>query len=310
MIKNYKISGLYFSIILGLVLAINANAVAKPVTFSEDTTVQLTIRSALASFTITANSTAESVTVNDDNTITVVITSGESFTLESGDMYVLNDNNGDSYTNSCNPNQTSLTLAPSSTVTVIITPDPTTVTSRCGNQGTSGGGSGGGVTYNYTPTPTPTPTSTPMPSPSVTTTILPLPSTIIATPAPAPVSGAAAKLYRKIGDSKIYVQNSDGSLIWIKTLQEFNAAGYKWSNVQVVSAKSFAKLQTVPVTVGGKIKVVSRIKYLNIRSLPSTAGKIVGKAASGLVYEFTSIQNGWYKINSGWISGIYVTKVK
>jgi len=53
--------------------------------------------------------------------------------------------------------------------------------------------------------------------------------------------------------------------------------------------------------------------YLNVRDIPSPAGKVVTQVHPGEVYTYTKTQNGWYEItfsgfNQGWVSGQYVTK--
>lgn len=52
--------------------------------------------------------------------------------------------------------------------------------------------------------------------------------------------------------------------------------------------------------------------FLNVRSLPSSAGKIIAKVYPGETYPYTKMQNSWYDITltngqSGWVSGQYVT---
>jgi len=222
--------------------------------------------------------------------------------------------------------------------------------------------SGGGCTYCSSPieeTPTPTPEVSVTPTPSVSAT--PTPS-VSATPAV-----TAAKLYRKVSDPKVYVQVADGTLTWVKTLEEFNSAGYKWSDVQVISGSEFAKLKVESVSaaklyrktgdpkvyvqsadgklswvktleafnaagynwtdvkavsesefnqmsMGGKVKVVSNIGYLNVRASAAISGKLLTKVLSGQEFEFSAISNGWYKIwkngkELGWVSGKYVTEI-
>ena len=52
--------------------------------------------------------------------------------------------------------------------------------------------------------------------------------------------------------------------------------------------------------------------YLNVRSLPSTSGQILGQVHPGEIYTYTSTKPGWYFISipnatSGWVSAQYVT---
>ena len=53
------------------------------------------------------------------------------------------------------------------------------------------------------------------------------------------------------------------------------------------------------------------IDTINIRSLPSMDGNVLGIALRDNLYEYDAIENGWYQIkideeNKGWISGLYV----
>ena len=214
----------------------------------------------------------------------------------------------------------------------------------------SGAGSGGGTVYEPILTPTPESTPTPEATPVITPTPIPGLS-----PTPTPVS---ATLYRKANDPKVYVQGSDGTLSWVKTIEEFNTAGYKWSDVQVISGEAFAKLN-VPssgtvslfrkandpkvyaqgsdgtlswvktieafnaagyswadvkmisgeefgkMRVGGSVRIVKGIAFLRVRSGPSTANNVVGQVLPDQELKFTEVKNGWYHINSGWVSGVY-----
>lgn len=214
-----------------------------------------------------------------------------------------------------------------------------------------GAGSGSGDSTYVTPTPTPEVT------PGITPTPTPTPG-LSPTPTPTPVS---ATLYRKANDPKVYVQGSDGTLSWVKTIEEFNAAGYRWSDVKMISGSEFAQMKvsegTAPVTavlfrkandpkvyvqgsdgtlswvktieafsaasynwadvkvisgeefgkmrVGGSVRVVKGIAFLRVRSGPSTANSVVGQALPNQELKFTEIKNGWYHVNSGWVSGAY-----
>lgn len=207
------------------------------------------------------------------------------------------------------------------------------------------------------PTPTPTPVPSPTPMPETTPTPIP-------TPVPGPV-----KLFRKVSDPKVYVQGGDGLLRWVRTLEEFNAAGYLWENVQVISGPEFAKLSIDPASVspvklfrkvndpkvyvqgedgvlmwvrtaeefeaagynwadvqeisgaefaklrvGGKLRVVKGIGYLRVRDNFSLEGEIIGKVLSDDEFEFDEIEDGWYKIRKdgnvfGWVFGEYIDEI-
>ena len=110
----------------------------------------------------------------------------------------------------------------------------------------------------------------------------------------------SATLFRKANDPKVYVQGSDGTLTWVKTIEDFNAAGYSWANVKVISGEEFGKMR-----VGGSVRVAKGIAFLRVRSGPSTAYKVVGQVLPGQELRFTEVQNGWYHISSGWVSGAY-----
>ena len=156
-------------------------------------------------------------------------------------------------------------------------------------------GGGGGLD----PTPTPTPTPSPAPTPSSTPT--PTPTTTLT-----PVT--VVKLFRKANDPKVYVE-TNGTLTWIRTLEEFNAAGYQWKDVQVISGKEFAQLR-----IGGKLRVVRGIGYLRIRDLPSLRGKVVGRTLPNEEWDFDKKDGDWYKIKKdgkdvGWVFGKYVSEI-
>lgn len=312
MIKYRKMSREILSVclvvILGFFFAFNNSALAVAANFPQNTIVQLTVGGALTNFIIAAGSTADSV-LAQASSLAVTISSGETFTFQSSDMKILNNNGGFSY--SCNAsNQTFLMLSASSTTTITITPSSSTVNCIGGGGGGSSGGGGGGGGGGYVAVATPTPAVSITPGVSLTPTPVysVTPAPIFPTPSPVVV---VVRLVRKTNDSKVYVQKSDGTLTWVKTSQEFDAAGYKWSDVKVLSAKNFARLQSslTPVIIGGKIMVLKGIKFLNVRFLPSSSSKIVGRVSPGDVLDYTANRNGWYKINSGWVFGKYVTKI-
>ncbi len=167
----------------------------------------------------------------------------------------------------------------------------------------SGGGS--------TPTPIPTPTPTPSPSPTPTVSVTPTPGispspTSGATPTPAPVTHS---LFRKASDPKVYVAGSDGTLTWVRTLADFNAAGYNWSDVKIISGSEFGKMR-----VGGKLRVVRGIGFLRVRDNPSLKGKMIGRVLSSQEFDFNTVNDGWYRIKKdgkdwGWVFGRYANEI-
>jgi len=64
----------------------------------------------------------------------------------------------------------------------------------------------------------------------------------------------------------------------------------------------------------GKVKVVSSVVWLNVRSSNSTSASIVAKVLPGEEFTFVDFKNGWYKIKKdgkdfGWVFGTYVSKL-
>ncbi len=296
--------------------------------FPQDTTVALTG----GNLTILGGSDADQVTVSG-NTITVLISATQRFTLTSSSKYSLtNDGN---YSFSCDATQSRLDISISSgasQTTVNVNPAFSSCSSGSsgGTTGSSGGYSGGSTSpASSTPTLTPKPTSSPTITPSVSATPVPSPSSTPVTTSPL-LGANLAKLYRKSGDSKVYVVQANGLLKLIKSLEDFNSAGYKWTNVKVLPAKSFSKLKidvslnapvlatpapvSTPVPISNHVRIKSGVKWVNIRNSNSAKGKIVGRALTGQEFEFTDFKGGWYKIKKdgkdlGWILGDYASKI-
>jgi hypothetical protein len=188
--------------------------------------------------------------------------------------------------------------------------DPQTTATLIVSPSGGGGSSSGGGSYTPIITPTPpfiilnTPTPIPLftPTPTPTLTFTPLPTMT-------PPHIVVGRLYRTAGDSKVYVQNSDGTLSWVKSLAEFNAAGYSWKNVQVVTPSVFNQLSTSGITSGGVTMQVTAGK-LNVRSSASTAGKILGKLSAGQQVQTLGKSGAWYEINyngvTAWVNGNYL----
>jgi uncharacterized protein YgiM (DUF1202 family) len=80
------------------------------------------------------------------------------------------------------------------------------------------------------------------------------------------------------------------------------------------STPAAAATSTAPIAPLLQVKINSTpTGYLNVRDIPSSAGKIVTQVHPGEVYSYVKTQNGWYEItfsgfNQGWVSGQYVTK--
>ncbi len=173
----------------------------------------------------------------------------------------------------------------------------------------SSNGGGGGFFAASTPVPVSTPTPTPAVSPAVTPTPTPSPvqsPAYVPTPSTTPMP-VSAKLFKRASDPKIYVQKNDGLLYWVKTLDQFNSAGYKWSDVKQISGSEFAKL-----VVASKLRVKSGVR-LNVRDSASTKGKVMIRLSPGDVYDKKGARGSWFKIvlpdgREGWISSAYVTQ--
>lgn len=284
--------------------------------------------------TVVAGTSSTSCTDNSDGKYycAVPVVAGTSGTTATATLATFIDSNTCTYTDRTSNSSVQSTC----TITAV---QPITVT--------EGGGSGlVQLPAETTPTPTPTPT---------------VPAEATPTPTPSPGVSGTVNLYRKAGDPKVYVQGSDGTLTWVKTIEEFNTAGYKWSNVKVISGSEFAQMKVsegaAPVSatlfrkandpkvyvqgsdgtltwvktieafnaagygwanvrvisgeefgkmrVGGNVRVVKGITYLRVRSGPSTANKVIGQVLPGQELKFTEVKNGWYRIDSGWVSGAY-----
>lgn len=163
---------------------------------------------------------------------------------------------------------------------------------------------GGAIYPDSTPTPSPTLTPTPQPTP---------------TPAPSPTPIPAAtvvKLFRKVNDPKVYTQTSDGTIQWVRTLEDFNAAGYKWQDVKVVSGREFSGIvrEAVGRPAEGKIRVLEDVRALRVRSGPSIDYRIISRVFANDILEFTEVENNWYRVQRqdkdfGWVSGEYVNEL-
>lgn len=114
-------------------------------------------------------------------------------------------------------------------------------------------------------------------------------------------------LIRLAGNHRVYVIEN-GKRRWIKTAQEFIAAGYDWKKITDVSVGQFAAYSEV-----SEANVKIAIGTLNVRSLPSLKGKILTKVRKNSVYPIVSEQQDWIKIKlsngtEGWVFSQYIVK--
>ncbi len=75
-----------------------------------------------------------------------------------------------------------------------------------------------------------------------------------------------------------------------------------------------SSLSSSTTTTSGKVKVVSSVVWLNVRSSNSTSASIVAKVLPGEEFTYVDLKNGWYKIQKdgkdfGWVLGVYVVKL-
>lgn len=121
---------------------------------------------------------------------------------------------------------------------------------------------------------------------------------------------SGATLYRAEGDAKVYVIK-DNVKQWIKTAEEFNAAGYKWSDI-VVTAPSLIASYSDGTAAIVKVKVVGTAS-LRVRKSNTTASSVLGNVKKNAIFTALEEKSGWYKITTsngivGWISGAYAVK--
>ena len=128
---------------------------AAPVSFSEDTTIQLTIGGTSTDFTILGGSSADEITT-ETSILTFKISGGQSFTFRSTDRKILDNDGGLSQECPSNYSQISINLpSGSGQRTIKVTPKSDNCSTIVGGGG--GGGGGGVSTSAATPTPTPAP---------------------------------------------------------------------------------------------------------------------------------------------------------
>lgn len=345
-----KINKLISTIAVVALLAVGLinGASAAVDTYSADTTVDLTD----SDFTILSGSTDGGLVVNA-NSIVVTLAAGDYFVVTSTTrgITVTGSVSGVSLGHNCSSGLVDTVILNSVTGAGSYTLAPSA--SQCTYTGGGGGGSNPTPTPTATPTATSTPTVTPVPTP--TPSVVPGPAT------PAAPSGVtlyrvagehrvyvikdgkktwvktaeeftaagyrwgditevssaslaafpdtvASSLIRAIGDSKVYII-ADGKKTWIKTAEEFTAAGYKWSDILETTVESVA---SYPDASAISVKVVGT-PTLRVRKSYTTASAILGSVKRNEVYTVIEKKNKWYKITMksgtiGWISGAYTTE--
>jgi uncharacterized protein YgiM (DUF1202 family) len=114
-------------------------------------------------------------------------------------------------------------------------------------------------------------------------------------------------LLRAVGDSKVYVIKG-GKKQWIRTAEEFNAAGYDWSAIKDVTPDALAAYSNEELGALA-VKVINALN-LRVRSADTTASAVLDTVKQNEVYTVVEKKNGWYKIKTrkgkeGWIKGTY-----
>lgn len=348
MIKTNKIISIA-TLAMVMMVSLASSANAANLSWTSNTTI--TIGS--ASYTIQNGSTATSFVLSA-TALALVIPIGETFTLVSPDGYTIAASGADAAfaTITCSGGTQAVITKAAGAATVTLT--PSTATTPCVSR----------RSVTPTPTPTPTPEVTPTPASGAGATPTPTPTP---TPLPGPATPAAPSgvtLYRVEGDHRVYVIK-DGKKEWVKSADEFNAAGYKWEDIATVSADTLALypdttpsgvtlyraegdskvyivkdnvkqwiktaeefnskgykwseiVVTTPSIVAGfsedtvalvKVKVV-KTSVLRVRKSNTTASAMLTTVKGSDVYEVMEKKSGWYKITTstgvvGWISGAY-----
>lgn len=147
------------------------------------------------------------------------------------------------------------------------------------------------ITLGSAPVPTPTPTPAPTVAPS------------------ASASYPDGTLLKSSDAPEVYVIRN-GNKVWIKSAEEFNAAGYKWDNILLISKEKIDSYNTGS-TISGKTIVIVPV-WLRVRSSNSTKSAELGRVNKNENYSVLEENNGWYKIQTGkgiigWVSGAYAT---
>ena len=117
------------------------------------------------------------------------------------------------------------------------------------------------------------------------------------------------------GDPKVYVVQN-GQKTWVETAAEFNAAGYKWGDIQIVSPQTlatFPEAASVGSASSGAAKASVNTRLLNVRSAPALTGSIITKAKLGETYPVLGHEGTWTNIQlpdgtPAWVASAYLTE--
>lgn len=105
----------------------------------------------------------------------------------------------------------------------------------------------------------------------------------------------------------MYRQVADGTLHWVRTLEDFIAAGFRWEDVSVVSSKEITSYE-----VSSPVVRVQPDTRLNVRSGPGIQYRRLGQIFSGQRLGSIGKESVWHRIifngAGGWVHGDYVTE--
>ena len=320
--------------LFGFSLLFGFQAFAFNVTYTSDSDILLTAPNIIV--TVLAGSKADTVAV-DANTITVTISNPDTFTIRSNNRYNLTNDAVIGVT--CLSDYSELVIPQQSgTRTVTITPS----TSTCSYPSVVV------IPSTPAPTPTPTPTTTTTATSTSTKTSAVESAELIRAQGDFRVyvvknnfkrhiinleafnaggykwsdiqSVSAANrdqypdvvLLRAESGIKVY-KIENGTRVWIKTVEEFESAGYKWSEIFDISLSELNVYPEGEIVAAAFVKVVSYVKILNVRSDGSLSGKIIGKLYAGNVISLLGEKGGWYNVKLsdgtiGWIFAKYAKK--
>lgn len=120
-----------------------------------------------------------------------------------------------------------------------------------------------------------------------------------------PVPAGAVKLFREAGNPRVYQQAADGTLRWVRTLEEFTAAGFRWEDVSVVPSKEITSYR-----VSSPVIRVQPDTRLNVRSGPGIQYRRLGQILSGQRFGSIGKEGVWHRIifndRGAWVHGDYV----